>query len=88
MEYANKNKDALSLSFHVPDFYFPFYLSRCHYGFAIYMYRMKELPEDASELFQDYKILRKLAFIALCSHVFLGAEIAFLMIYHHISSNT
>jgi len=82
IDYANKNKNILRLGFHVPDFYFPLYLSRCHYGFAIHMYKMKKLPEDASRLFSNYDTLRKLACFALFFHIFLGVLIVSLAIFH------
>jgi len=82
IDYANKNKDILKLGFHVPDLYFPFYLSRCHYGFAIHMYKMRKLPKDASRLFSNYDTLRKLACFALFLHIFLGMLIVSLVILH------
>jgi len=87
IEYANKNKEALCLKRHVPDLYFPFYLSRCHYGFAIHMYKMKALPEGISEKFPDYRILRRLTCIALFSHISLGGAIIVLVIVHQLILN-
>jgi len=51
------------------------------------MYKMKVLPKGISEKFPDYRLLRRLACIALLSHISLGGAIILLLIIHQFILN-
>jgi len=84
MDFANRHRALLGLRARVPDWYFPFSIRVVGYGFALYLYRTRALPEAVAARFPDYPALRRLGCAVLWLDIGLGVVVLTGLVVHQI----